>query len=607
MSATASLPAALALAEEYGLPVFPCRSHDEMVNGEKRTAKSPLTAHGFEDASTNIGCIEEWFRQTPDALVGVPTGAASKLFVVDIDPAGAEWYRENAERLACGRVHKTRRGWHLLYRMPATPLSNSRGTLPAGVDVRGVGGYIVWWPAHGLEATGDLETLTEPPAWLVEALKKPKPAPSRGNGGAHRKYGEGERHQALLKFASSLRHKGVTGTPFEAALLAWNLENCAPPQNEADVRRIARDYIDKPQDKDLAQALDAVHTLRLNSMQEIYAAPETPKIPVLKDLLLPGAWLLTGRPKIGKSWLNLQLSLAVIEQGTFLGFSACVPGAEVLCIFAEDDNARIKSRLQSLGVANVPPGWHVINREQLPQLARRFCEHLSFSEFIEQWLVQHPAVRLVIVDTETVCRQVWAGERTSESMTRVTETDYQQTRAFDEVALRRNVVILLVNHAAKRKGEWVDIHELINRANTAFAGCSGSIALADPPDADPLDPKQKTRVLGVRGRDLKDDLLLAVHQREDMPYFVSDGEYMEVRQSQVEAELMEALEELMVDTTAGKYVTAEDLASCTGKSRGTVKRAITRMVSKGRTRWKKSRVTVKRGKKGGLRLDPVEE
>jgi hypothetical protein len=202
-------------------------------------------------------------------------------------------------------------------------------------------------------------------------------------------------------------------------------------------------------------------------------------------------------------------------------------------------------------------------------------------------------------------RQVWSGERTQDGAPRITETDYKQTRAFDEIALRRHIAILLTNHASKRKGEWVDIHEIINRSNTALAGCSGSIALADPPDADPLDPTSKMRILGVRGRDLKDDVMLAVRQQNDMPYFLSEGPYVEVRQTQAEAELMCALEELMIDLPPRDYITSRDLAEATGKNHNTTKAIVTRMLRNKRTTWKRFRIVVKQGKGGGLRLDPM--
>lgn len=362
----------------------------------------------------------------------------------------------------------------------------------------------------------------------------------------------------------------------------------------------------KPQPPDAAQLIEQARTMCFSSLSEVVTCATAPKAPLIRDLLYPGAWLLVGRPKIGKSWLLLQLALAFAEGGSFLGYNCETAGAEVLCIFAEDDDARIKSRLIALGVARAPSTCHLVNQVALRDLAARFADHLTFVEFLALWLSSHPTVRLVLVDTETTVRQIWQSGTPTEHYSRVVETDYSQTRAFDELALQRQLAILLVNHASKLKsGEWHDIHELINRSNTALAGASGSIALADPPDADRFNPKQKTRVLGIRGRDLKEDVLLAVHQSEVMPYFVSDGEYAEVRQSQTEAELLEALEQLMLEAP-DRFVSAEEIGDAVGKTRGTVKRALSRMFKKGRTTWKRQRVTVKHGKGGGYRLEPME-
>jgi hypothetical protein len=254
------------------------------------------------------------------------------------------------------------------------------------------------------------------------------------------------------------------------------------------------------------QVLDEAGDTRLVSLSELAAKPVAVKVPLVKDLLFPGAWLLVGRPKIGKSWLILQMALAIAEAGAFLGFECQAPGPEVLCIFGEDDDARIQSRLVALGVSRAPVNSHVINQQNLFALAKRYAETVTFTQFLNSWLAKHPRVRLVVIDTETTVRQVWAGERGQDTGPRVTETDYKQTRTFDELALRRQIVIVLVNHASKRKGsDWIDPHELINRANTALAGASGSIVLADPPDADPFDTKSRTRVLAIRGRDVKDD------------------------------------------------------------------------------------------------------
>ena len=69
----------LATAAEHlgasGISVFPC------VPGGKR----PLTAHGFQDASAELAVIDFWWRRHPDANIGIPTGAAGGVDVVDVD------------------------------------------------------------------------------------------------------------------------------------------------------------------------------------------------------------------------------------------------------------------------------------------------------------------------------------------------------------------------------------------------------------------------------------------------------------------------------------------------------------------------------------------
>jgi|SRR5690606_19100403 len=61
-----------------GVPVFPA------IPGGKR----PLTEHGFHDATTDVARVESWWRDSPAANIGVATGAASGVVVVDVDVHG---------------------------------------------------------------------------------------------------------------------------------------------------------------------------------------------------------------------------------------------------------------------------------------------------------------------------------------------------------------------------------------------------------------------------------------------------------------------------------------------------------------------------------------
>jgi hypothetical protein len=56
-----------------GLPVFPC-------NG-----KTPLTEHGFRDASTDTSTVLAWWARWPEANIGIPTGDRSGVDVIDVD------------------------------------------------------------------------------------------------------------------------------------------------------------------------------------------------------------------------------------------------------------------------------------------------------------------------------------------------------------------------------------------------------------------------------------------------------------------------------------------------------------------------------------------
>jgi putative DNA primase/helicase len=157
--ATPAIRAALAVAADY--PVFPCDP----------ISKRPLTEHGFKEATQDPAVVTSWWRRTPEALIGVPTGSPSGLVAVDVDPEGKRWFQDHRGRLGHYRLHGTRRGKHLLYRMNGTTIRNSASEVAEGIDVRGEGGYVIWWPAHGGVAIGEPGEL---PKWLVRTIGKRK-------------------------------------------------------------------------------------------------------------------------------------------------------------------------------------------------------------------------------------------------------------------------------------------------------------------------------------------------------------------------------------------------------------------------------------------------
>ena len=189
-------------AISIGLPVFPCR-----IN------KRPACPHGFKDAALSASAIRDLWRRCPGPLIGVPTGQASDLFVLDVDPDGIDWLEMvcRDRRLPATRVHGTRRGgFHLLFRAPESPLANSAGRLARGVDTRGDGGYVIWPPSAGYSVIEETPPAALP-RWVERRLRQPRatdPAQTspRARIGRDREVRRpGARSDGLLRFVAASR------------------------------------------------------------------------------------------------------------------------------------------------------------------------------------------------------------------------------------------------------------------------------------------------------------------------------------------------------------------------------------------------------------------
>jgi RecA-family ATPase len=147
MAQGTNLAVALELAR-VGIPVFPAHVLRRRSNSwMKKPAVEGWRAH----ATTEEAQIAAWWRQFPRALPGIELEQAG-LVVIDPDRHGngADGMEAFAQLCAdLGGLPKhpitdTPAGNHHIFRQPdGTPLSNSAGGLPAGVDIRGAGGWIV--------------------------------------------------------------------------------------------------------------------------------------------------------------------------------------------------------------------------------------------------------------------------------------------------------------------------------------------------------------------------------------------------------------------------------------------------------------------------------
>jgi hypothetical protein len=169
---TAALEKALELAAQ-GLPCFPCNAD-----------KSPRCPHWKpgEGATADPDALRALWRSFPGTRIGIPMGEASGLFCLDIDdikhPEAGEWLELNRHRFPKTRVHTSESGGlHFLFAW-RPGLGSSNGKLHRGVDHKGTGGYIIWWPAHVEQSEHLLLPLSEVapvPQWLELLINPPAP------------------------------------------------------------------------------------------------------------------------------------------------------------------------------------------------------------------------------------------------------------------------------------------------------------------------------------------------------------------------------------------------------------------------------------------------
>lgn len=184
--------------------------------------------------------VDHWWSLWPEANVGIVTGIASGLAVLDLDGPEAQVLAGELG-LPDAPTVQTGNGLHV-YCALAVPTRSSTGLRP-GVDLRADGGYVVAPPSVHKTGTryawvvapdGDLPPL---PDWATGTARIP--GADRTTGWvtrALRGVEEGRRNATCARLAGYFLAKGLSPDVLEAVLLGWNFLN-RPPLPTEEVRR----------------------------------------------------------------------------------------------------------------------------------------------------------------------------------------------------------------------------------------------------------------------------------------------------------------------------------------------------------------------------------
>jgi len=280
---------------------------------------------------------------------------------------------------------------------------------------------------------------------------------------------------------------------------------------------------------------------------------------IVPGLFVEGATILAGAPKLGKSWMALEIALAVATGGECLGDIKCEQG-DVLYIALEDNQRRLQSRLKKLIFPLILPGV----KQERPKLDRLHL-HTKWPRAsdggiaaIRKWLESHPAARMVAVDVLAMFRDARDGKSP------LYDGDYLAVKALQELAAEFGVGILILHHT--RKGGAEDPLEEI----------SGTLGISGAADAALVLKRDSGGVrLAGRGRDLEEEIDKAVTFDRSTARWRVEGEASDVRKTDERKTILDALKE------AGEPIGPTDLAAETGMAPGNIRFLLHKMAKDG--------------------------
>ncbi|WP_103379749.1 AAA family ATPase [Pseudonocardia dioxanivorans] len=196
-------------------------------------------------------------------------------------------------------------------------------------------------------------------------------------------------------------------------------------------------------------------------------------------LVCEGVTLLAGPPKVGKSWLSLNLALDIAAGRPALG-SIAVEAGPVLYLALEDTPRRLQSRMRTVLAGRPAPTGLTLSIACDPMPA-------GGDEQVDAWLTAHPGARLVVID-------VFAKVRGNPPAgVAAYDADYAAMGRIKRVADRHGVAVLLVHHVRKAAAE--DFLATVSGTN-GLAGAADAVLVLERARA------QADGVLHVTGRDV---------------------------------------------------------------------------------------------------------
>ena len=254
---------------------------------------------------------------------------------------------------------------------------------------------------------------------------------------------------------------------------------------------------------------------------------------VVPEVIVEGLTLFAGKPKIGKSWLMLQISNAVATGSSTLGGIQCEQGDVLYCAL-EDNFRRLQDRMHLLKIRS----WskHLQFRCDLPRL------DTGGLEIIQRWITEVERPRLVIIDTFTRARA-----QNSDNDSQYT-ADYHALAELQSFANANSIAVVVVHHQRKMEAE------------DPFDTVSGTLGLTGAADSILILRRDSTGtvILQARGRDLTEIEKAVMFDKQTCRWKIL-GEVDDVRKSNERVTIIKAMQEIAKAASPAEIATEAQL------------------------------------------------
>jgi len=304
-----------------------------------------------------------------------------------------------------------------------------------------------------------------------------------------------------------------------------------------------------------------VYGLHIWSASELLAA-EFPEPPWVVPGLLPvGLTLLAGRPKVGKSWLALQLVGAVASGGVFLGQRA--ERGKCLYLALEDSPRRLQGRMRLQNWASGGDADFVTVGQAGDLLPLNGPQRGAAQLAI---MIRERGYRLIVIDT--LSRAVRGDQNDASVMA-------EGLSPLQETAHANGCAVLLIDHHNKTAAATGDGGDGLPAfdATLNILGSTAKAAIADALWGLYRTPGRAGATLAIVGRDVEERQLLLRHDPVTR-IWQSEGTADEVRLTESRKAILAVLKQL-----GPSPLTA--VARALGQDKGNTHRRLQDMVSEG--------------------------